>query len=246
MRAALLLALATIFTSVEIANAQPSPGRVQVAINGALTATNQTISQDFSVQKNVEAATIATDIRLTRSPLLEAGVRVRLVGGLHLGLAVSSWSRSTEGALDARIPHPFFFNQPRELDGLVTGLTHKETAVHIEAAYVALLGRSVDLSIFGGPSRFNVRQDLVTDVIYSESYPFDTASFVSATTAGTSATASGFNVGADLTWRFAQHFGLGGLLRFSRATTTLSVDSDNEATAEAGGLHAGGGLRVIF
>jgi hypothetical protein len=86
----------------------------------------------------------------------------------------------------------------------------------------------------------------VTEVIYAESYPFDAASFVSAVTTGTSGTALGFNVGADLTWRFGQHFGLGGLLRFSRASTTLSVGPDNEVAAEAGGLHVESGLRLIF
>jgi hypothetical protein len=246
MRAALPLALATALASTGIANAQPPAGRVRVAVSGGLQATDQTLSQNFSIQKNLEAATIATEIALTRSPLLEGGVRVRLVRWLNVGVAVSSWSRSAEGTLEARIPHPFFFNQPRALDETVTGLDHKEAAVHVEAAYVTALGRSVELAIFGGPSRFSVEQDLVTDVIYAETYPFDTASFVSAGTANTSATAIGFNVGADLTWRFAQHFGLGGLLRFSRASTILSVDSSNEAATDVGGLHVGGGIRVIW
>jgi hypothetical protein len=245
MRAAVAL-IATTLASAGIADAQPSPGRVRVGVNGGLQGTEQTLVQNFSIQKNLEPATIATEIAVTRSPLLEGGVRVRLVRGLNVGVAASSWARSTEGSLEAQIPHPFFFNQPRALDGTVTMLDHKETAVHVEAAYMMPLGRSIELVIFGGPSRFSVEQDLVTDVVYAESYPFDTASFESAATASTSATAIGFNVGGDLTWRFAQHFGLGGLLRFSRASTTLSAGPDNEVATDLGGLHIGGGLRVMF
>jgi hypothetical protein len=53
IRATLLLVVATTFASVRLANAQPSLDRVHVAISGALMATDQTISQDFSIQKNV-------------------------------------------------------------------------------------------------------------------------------------------------------------------------------------------------
>jgi hypothetical protein len=100
--------------------------------------------------------------------------------------------------------------------------------------------------VFGGLSVFNAKQDLVTDVTYTESYPYDTATFTGATVSRQSVTKSGYNVGADVSWMFSERVGVGGLVRFSRATADYSVSSTNQVSVDLGGLQAAAGIRFRF
>ena len=98
------------------------------------------------------------------------------------------------------------------------------------------------LAIAGGPSWFSVGQDLVSDVTVTQTYPYDTATFASATITHRSGSRIGFNAGADLTYRLRRHVGLGFGVTYSRA----SIPLDDTLTVEAGGARVGGGLRFRF
>ena len=97
---------------------------------------------------------------------------------------------------------------------------------------------------FAGPTLFNVEQQLVTDVNFTHAYPFDTATFSSAVTSRQSASTIGFNVGADVTWYFTAHVGIGWFTRYSRATLELPSAGNGTLDTRAGGLHTAGGLRL--
>src|SRR5262249_1711439 len=125
------------------------------------------------------------------------------------------------------------------------GLERNELATHIQAVYVVPRGK-LDVAIAGGPSWFNVKQDLVTDVIYTETYPYDVATFTSATTNRATKSAVGFTVGVDVGIRFNAIVGVGGLVRFTRAPTDLSAANGVAVKVNAGGVQVGGGLRVYF
>jgi hypothetical protein len=98
----------------------------------------------------------------------------------------------------------------------------------------------------GGPSFFNVEQDMVTEVSISESFPYDTATFSSATKRRQKASAPAFNVGADVLYMLTSKFGVGGLVRFARATVDLDAPENRTIAVDAGGVYAGGGVRVLF
>ena len=98
----------------------------------------------------------------------------------------------------------------------------------------------------GGPSILHVNQAVVTDVNYSEEYPYDTAAFTGVDSRDVKASATGFNAGADVRWMFSRHVGLGGLVRFTRGTVDLDGPDNRTITVDAGGTHVGAGLRVVF
>jgi hypothetical protein len=56
----------------------------------------------------------------------------------------------------------------------------------------------------------------------------------------------GFNVGADLTYRFANNFGVGAMVRYARATAGLTLDDGSALDVKVGGFQIGGGLRIRF
>ena len=130
--------------------------------------------------------------------------------------------------------------------GDATGVKRSETAVHVQAMYLVSTGGRLRLVISGGPSFFNVEQDLVTEVNITEAYPYDTATFASAQKTSVKGSAVGFNVGADVMWMFGKTVGVGGLVRFAPATVDLDAPSSRTASVDAGGIYAGGGLRLLF
>lgn len=223
-----------------------SGDRIRISVNAADQVTSRTLTQSFSVPINVETAPITSSIDLASSPMFDIGGSYRFLNRLAVGVSVSSLSRDVDGTLDAKIPHPFYFSQLRPISGNLSGLQHKEIGVHIYAMYIVPIGGKLDVGVFGGPSRFNVKQDFVTDVDYTASYPFDTATFTGAPTENVSASVIGYNVGADISWRLTKMLAIGGLIRFTGASTTLSVASGNEVDAKIGGLQTGAGVRIIF
>jgi hypothetical protein len=213
----------------------------------AIVQTGRTESQSFSVEKNLEQAPITATLSLERATLFDISVSVtharsRLGGSVSL----SSLSRSFGGNVDAQIPHPFFFNTPRLVNGSVSGLLDTELVLHLAATYQVWRSDRFDLVGFAGPSLFTVKQDLVTDVTYTDTYPYETATFVSAPTARASATSVGFNLGADLTWKLSKWVGVGALVRYAHGTTTLTPSAGNSVSANVGGLQLGGGLRLLY
>jgi hypothetical protein len=189
-----------------------------------------------------EPSVIDTTYKTGSVPGFEAEGGVRLWRNLAAGVGVSWLSKDATGSVSAQVPHPFFFNKPRSVAGDAASLAHEETAVHLEALWMVPLTRRWQLALAGGPSWFSVSQDLVSDVAVTQTYPFDTATFSSATTVHRTASKAGFNVGADVSYLFSPHIGVGFGVMFTHA----SVPLDDTLTVDAGGAHVGGGLRMRF
>ena len=245
MRTALVLACLIAMSAARTAQGQ-NPERLRATIDLGIQLNSQVVRQGFTATLNQEAASIAHEIDVSGGRVVDAGAAYRLAGPLWAVVAVSALFRTTEGTLSAEVPHPFYFQQPRLVEGTVKGLQSSEKAVHVSVAYRRPVADRLDVAIFGGPSRFSLSQDLVTDITHEETYPFDTATFASASTARASGSAWGFNVGADVTWRLSRMFGVGGLIRFTKASAALRTGVGNDVSLDVGGPGASGGLRMIF
>jgi hypothetical protein len=190
----------------------------------------------------VEASVVETGYKTRSVPGFEAGGGVRVWRNLAVGVTLSRFSKNTEGAVSAQVPHPFFFNRLRPVSGDASGLRRDETAVHLQVSWIVPLRDRWQLAIAGGPSWFSVGQDLVSDVTITQTYPYDTATFSGVTSTHRSASRAGFNAGVDVTYRLRPHVGVGGGVTFSRASVPLT----DTVTVDAGGAHVGGGLRFRF
>lgn len=219
--------------------------RVLVSVNAAVQPAPQRVSDPFTFEAELETATVDVGYDFVQGTIVDGGVAVRLWKRMGAGVAVSRYSRDASATVTAAIPHPFFFEQPRDIAGEATGLARSETAVHLQIVYILPTTGRLRVLLTGGPSRIEVEQEIVTAVQYDEAFPFDTATFRSATSRGFKDAAVGFNAGADVSFMFTRMFGVGGLVRFSRASVDLGPD-DRRISFDAGGVQAGGGLRVVF
>lgn len=228
------------------ASAQSAPPRVVIGVSGGVQSSASALSDHVEFERSVETATVNLKYPAQAAMLFDAGIGVRLFKRLGAGVTVSNATRTGDAEVDARIPHPLLFEQPRTVEGSQPGISRTETAVHVQLLYSIEATRKVTLVLSAGPSIVHLEQELVTEVMYDETYPFDVATFKSAATGRAKASAAGFNAGADVRWMFARSIGLGGLVRFSRAIVDVETKDGRTLAVRAGGVQAGVGIRVVF
>jgi hypothetical protein len=163
---------------------------------------------------------------------------------------VSVLRRSTDAAVTLNVPSLISGNAPLSLDGLVSDLERRDIGIHLQGLYAFGLGGSSRVTLSGGPSIFNLSQDLVRSIEFDTLPGLTTLKFDQAFVTHAAKTVLGFNVGADLTWNFATHMGVGTIARYSRADVTLDPGSasgvNRSVMLRAGGVHVGAGLRFGF
>jgi hypothetical protein len=239
-----LCAAAALATAAPAA-AQPEIGRLTVSVNAGVQTSATGFSDHFEFERDIETATV--DVRYPIKPevLFDGGVILRLWKNLGAGVAVSRVTGDGSAEVDAQIPHRLQFQQPRAVEGEEDGIVHAETGIHLQLQYSIPIASRFTLVLSGGPSRLSVEQDLVTEVLYDEAYPYDEATFRSATTRRAKASVTGYNAGADLRW-MPGRIGVGGLVRFTRGSLDLVTENNRRIRVRAGGVQVGAGIRIGF
>jgi hypothetical protein len=189
-----------------------------------------------------ETEQIATSYGIKSIPGFDASAGIHVWRRLAIGADIAFVSKAGTGSVAAQVPHPLYFNRPRAVTGDTSGLTRTETALNVEALITVPVAARWRAALFGGPSWFSVKQDLVGGVTVTDAYPFDTATFNTASSARRSGSGAGFNVGGDLAYMVRPGVGIGGGIRFSRARVPLN----DTVTVDAGGPHIDGGVRFLF
>lgn len=216
-----------------------------VTLGGGVQAAGRATDQ-LEWEEHRETATAAVDYGIGSGPWFVGGGGVRLWRQLGAGVAVSHARRDGRGSVEARIPHPFLFEQPREISGDLASLGRSETSIHVQVLYVVPSRGRRRIVLSAGPSRVRVEQDVVTAVRFTEEYPFDEAAFQRADTLARSASAIGFNVGAEVAYMLTRALGVAGTARFTRATVDLARPDGGRFSVHAGGMQGGVGLRFAF
>ena len=249
MRRARVLAMsaAAVLAITTPAAAQSAPSRLVVTLNGGIQTAGPGLSDHFEFATDpIETAKVDVQYPAKPSVLIDGGVGLRLWKNLGVGVAVSHATVDGTAQIDAQIPHPLQIDQPREVNGEQDGITRAETGVHVQLQVSVPMASRLTLVLSGGPSRLDVEQEIVTDVLYDQTYPFDAATFRSATTRRSKASVTGFNVGGDLQWMLSRNIGLGGMVRYIRGSVDLETQNNRQISVRAGGLQAGGGIRIGF
>jgi hypothetical protein len=237
----------TMLGSASIASAQTRawPERIWISAGAGLQAGVTGIDDAFELPLYVETERVSVDYPAKQGVVIDARGGYRLWKRFTVGIGVTHFSHRDDAAVQAQLPHPFFDNQFRSVEG-TTSAQRAETGAHVLFGWMLPLSDRLRLVLTAGPSVLNVEQTLVTDVQFAESYPYDTATFTGATTKRVSNSATGFNAGADVIWMFSSRIGAGGLVQFTRARARLSADSGRTIGVDAGGVQATFGVRLAF
>lgn len=225
--------------------------RAEVSVDFGTEGASPSFASSFTLPVYLEDATINTSYAFKKAPQVNVGVVARVWWDLGVGVRLSYATQTDTAGVNAQVPHPFFFNQPRSLSADQPGLERKETGVHVQLSWAVHVTPRLDISVQGGPSFYFVTQALVTAVNYTDDYPYDSIAFVNSTIESQSKKGSGFNAGVDVAYMFQRRLGVGGSIRFSRAQVQFDLPTPagsqrNAVRADVGGPQYGAGLRLRF
>jgi len=218
---------------------------VILSVNGGVQTTLREFGTTSTITRFEEDGTLTSAYSGDRPIVYDVSVQAGAPHGFSGGVAVTYTSKPLTGEVTAELPHPFFFDRTRTVSG-TADVKRREVGVHINAGWSVPATGPTRLTVFGGPSYFKVTHELVTEVVAGEEYPFDTASFVSATKTEATLSRWGFNAGVDVSQRLSKYFGVGMLVRYSRATFTFPLVGTEEVEVKAGGLQVSAGARIQF
>jgi hypothetical protein len=219
--------------------------RFSVTINGLRGNDTLQFADTNQFELFKEPAQIESIYSDPRSQGYELGIQYRVAGPFALGATVQRFENDRSASYTASLPHPFFFDRFRELTGTASGLSHEEMAVHLDAVVTKTWG-PVTLEGFGGPSWFRTRSEVLVDVLYDETFPYNEVAFRGVEGRIVESQPIGYNVGVSATFRVASIFGVDLGVRYSEAQSKLLLDEGRELNLEAGGLSFGAGLRFLF
>ena len=251
MNRVILAAVLCLLSSV--ANAQDDPkGWLDVNIGVAASAQQDFTSAAAGFIYGEPAALAASYPQPSRGADFDFGGGFMFTPLLGLGVSLSGTAHEDPAGLGLIIPHPFYFNSSATAEGITAvALQRQEGAFHIQLAAVPARSEQFSLRFFGGPSYFRVQQDTVEDISFTQSAsPFSRLNVVTVTGfqgREIEGTGWGFHAGADVSVYFSRVLGVGGMLRFSKGSVEV-FDPLSELThdLDAGGVQAGGGLRLRF
>jgi hypothetical protein len=219
--------------------------RAFVNINLGLSLSSRTFTESLAPVIYDERASINTGHDIGGEwTMLDLAGGVRVWGNLGAGAAYTRFSPPDEAAVDARIPHPIYFNQNRNATS-PTPLQHTESAIHFQAVYVLPLTERMDVAFAAGPSLISVTQDLVSGVEIAEESPtFATVTVSKVGVATYDQRIVGLNAGADFTYFLTPVAGVGATLRYVRGSVDLPGSGGSSVTVDVGGLQMGVGFRL--
>ena len=241
------------------ATAQPAPtDRIVVRLDVGWRPASRTFGSTRVFPVFSELGNFQASYAIDGGGIVDGGISFLLWRNLAVGLDVSRYRSVNPALITVELPHPFFFDLPRATAGVVSGLERRELGAHLRALWAMQLTDWLVVSVSGGPSLINARQDLVSSVEHTEvGFPFDHVIFSGHTAGIQSQSTIGVNWGLDID-TFALHklpflvryevmsnVGLGVLIRYVRGSVDLQL-GDEPVDVDLGGLQITSGLRFRF
>jgi len=239
------------------ASAQSLPVGVYISVSGGIAQpATDSLTRVAAESDGFNREEVRTVSRLGRSGAFDIGGGVVLRKRITIGAAFDRSSSERPADVTLSLTHPAF-HPTLTATKVSDPLQRNDSALHVQFGYKVPTREPLSLTFFGGPSYFTTRQEALTGINWREPFNSATRSF-SATigqleTGTVHASAWGYNVGVDGGYFFSKHVGVGGMMRYGRATVDLENPLESMAKrrtvsdeAQAGGLRTAAGLRVRF
>ena len=242
-------AVAFLVASPSTARAQQGllGGKVYVSVNFGIQVGDNNLDRTSTFQLYDETAEVNIKQTINNGAFFEVGGAYKVRPNLGVGLTYGFVTNKGDGTIGGTLPHPQFFDQPRSFEVSVDDLAHTEQAVHFQAIWFMPFTDKVDFAFSAGPTLFNVKQELIRGVAFSEIPPnFTSVTIDSVDVVQLRDSAWGFHIGADATYALTPSIGVVGLLRYSHGTVEFNLSDTETADVTAGGLQIGVGVRLKF
>jgi hypothetical protein len=234
------LSLAFAAFSVAPAHAQMTwtdKGFVNVNV-GAQTGSDELAGQS-TFELYGENGSLSTTQDVGGGGLFDFSAGYKVWKNLAIGIGYSHSGSDADVAVAASVPDPVFFDRPRGLTAVASGVEHSENVFHIQATWIMPVTDVIDLGFSFGPSFYNVKQQVPTAITVTEPGP----TLGQTTITEEKESGVGFNLGMDVNYFFTSRIGAGLLLRYTHASVDIPNTTDSLGV---GGFQIGVGARVRF
>ena len=220
--------------------------RARIFLNGAFDTGSLDFAQSRTFKEFAEEGKIDTAYSAGTGIGFEVGLHWRFNRRLGVMASVATVGRDGSASVSASLPHPLYLAKPRQATATQEGLSYRETTIHVDFVYAIPSGKSLEFLLFAGPSFVGAKSDLVTQLNYRQSYPYDEVSVTGVALGEASDNVVGFNIGGGLDYRLGKRFGLGAQVRFTTASVKLVPPAAPTISIDAGGFQAAVGVRIFF
>ena len=234
--------------ALSLVTALPASAQMQwtdkafVSVNFGAQAPSQSLTSATTPDIYGEPASFASTQDVAGGAFWDLAGGYKVWRNLAVGIGLTHVGSTADLTINASIPDPLFFDQPRNVIVTVPDAHHSQTAINLTGTWVMPITDKIDIGYQFGPTIFLVSQDLpgapapgaITEpgpVV--SSLPLET---VDNTTVG-------IHFGVDLTYMVTPRFGVGGIARYSWGSADLAGANDS---VTVGGFQIGAGLRVRF
>lgn len=183
---------------------------------------------------------------------LDVSGGVQFGHGIGVGVHFDMQKYESTVGMAISIPSPYFFNlSATDARPTSSTLERRERALDIGAVYSVPTPRSLSVRVFGGPTFFSVKNEMVDviryDQIASSLLRVNVVTIRTFETQDVKESAIGFHVGGDVGWFFSRHVGVGGGVRLNRGEIDITEPlSGDDEELQVGHVAAGAGLRLRF
>lgn len=221
--------------------------RMRLFLNGTFTPGSVDFAQSRTFRQYAEDGQVDSQYSAGSGPGFEAGLHYRFKPRLGAMLSVATASRDGVLSYSATVPHPLYLDRDRTVAGTQEGLSHRETAIHLDFVYQVQSG-GFEILLFAGPSRVELKTDVLSRLDYKDTYPYDEVSVSGVSLTEVSASSFGVNVGAGLDYGFgkSRRFGIGAQVRYTAASASVTPPEGPAIDVTTGGFQAAAGLRLSF
>ena len=220
-------------------------GRLSVHLGGSYQVASRAFETQTGFAVYGEEARFSTRQEFSGGSHVDVGGTARIWRQLAIGASYTDVSNAGTAVVTGTVPHPLDFDRDRSVSAQAVALSHRQRATHVYAAWRLGLYRSLDVTVFAGPTYFNLVQGVITDLTVKE---MDGRTFqqvaVQARTGEGVLNGLGFNVGADVTWMVTRWLGVGYTARATAGSVDAPASSISAPVHSVGGFQTGIGLRL--
>lgn len=233
----------TVAPTPDAASGPKGPSRVDLGLSFAQIVNASTFSTTGTVREFAEDGTFSANYKVKGAPggMIDLQYNLKETVGIRVGFQSSG--RKSNADFTGSVPHPFFFNRPRSVQGSASGLRFTEQAITVAAVLrkTGKWGYAVD----AGPAFFNLNATLADSIRYAHSFPYDTASFAGANSSRKKSSFVGISAGVSLSRALGPSFDAVAGVRYSGGTGSVTA-AGKSVDVKAGGVQAQIGLRLVL
>jgi hypothetical protein len=211
-------------------------GRIVVDVNPFGTASSLSRDREFqgrAITFGEIRSSVATypEPSLATPFLLDVGGSFRLSEWFAVGVAYSRIEHEDAVGLATTVPHPTYLAAPATNTGATGELARTEATTNFYVAVMPLRIKGAELRLMAGPTHFSLGADMVSDVLYSQTFdassPQQNITITGSTTSRIKGSDVGFHVGGDVTYFLTKVVGIAGGMRFNRGTVAFKEPLSN-------------------